>query len=121
MNIVWNYKGMADSEKIIEIFSEYDVFLFPTKGENYGHVIFEALAGGCIPVISDQTPWQDLEEQGCGKEFNLGSQQDFVEEINRLANLDKDELMEIRYQANRYAKKKYYEATKNTGYLKIFG
>ena len=53
-------------KKVIETFSKYDVFLFPTKGENYGHVIFEALAGGCIPIISDQTPWNDIEQAGCG-------------------------------------------------------
>lgn len=120
-NILWDYRGMADSEKIVEIFSEYDIFLFPTKGENYGHVIFESLAGGCIPVVSDQTPWQDLEQQGCGKAINLDKPQEFLEEINRLVNLDKDELLKIRYQANRYAEKKYYEAIENTGYLKIFG
>ena len=32
------------------------------KVKNYGHVIFEALAGGCIPIISDQTPWNDIEK-----------------------------------------------------------
>lgn len=42
---------MVDSQEVVETFSQYDVFLFPTKGENYGHVIFEALAGGCMTSI----------------------------------------------------------------------
>ena len=32
-NIEWAYKGMVDSQKVIETFSKYDIFLFPTKGE----------------------------------------------------------------------------------------
>jgi hypothetical protein len=47
--------------------AEYDLFLFPTLGENYGHVISEALASGCPVVISDQTPWRNLEAEGINR------------------------------------------------------
>lgn len=119
-NIRWKYKGMADSEKIIELFSQYDIFLFPTLGENFGHVIFEALAGGCIPVISDQTPWNDLKDCSCGEVISLSSQDLFAEAINRLARLPKDELWSMQRRANEYAKKKYENSVANTGYIKIF-
>ena len=41
-----------------DLFSEYDLFAFPTRGENFGHVIFEALSAGTPVLLSDQTPWQ---------------------------------------------------------------
>lgn len=66
-NVRWEYKGEADAEQVVKIFAEYDVFLFPTMAENYGHVIFEALAGGCVPIISDKTPWTDEKMRGCGE------------------------------------------------------
>src|SRR3546814_17574361 len=35
-------------------------------GENYGHVIAEALEAGLRLLISDQTPWRGLAEAGVG-------------------------------------------------------
>lgn len=35
-NIEWAYKGMVDSQKVIETFSKYDIFLFPTKVKTMG-------------------------------------------------------------------------------------
>lgn len=119
-NIVWEYKGMVDSKKVIETFSKYDVFLFPTKGENYGHVIFEALAGGCIPIISDQTPWNDIEQAGCGKVISLSNQRRYIETLQNMASLDHGSIIEIKRIAHQYAREKYEESTKNTGYLEIF-
>ena len=34
-NVTYSYCGVADAEKVIEAFAKYDVFLFPTLGENY--------------------------------------------------------------------------------------
>lgn len=65
-NVEYHYQGIAPAEEIIETFAKYDVFLFPTQGENYGHVIFEAMAGGCVPIISDQTPWTEEKMGHCG-------------------------------------------------------
>lgn len=120
-NIQWTYKGMADSEQVINIFSDYDVFLFPTQGENYGHVIFESLAGGCIPVISDQTSWGEIETEKCGRVISLSNFNEFVSEIQKLAEMDRDKLIKTREKANRYAVIKYEESVKDTGYMKIFG
>ncbi len=65
-NVEYHYRGIAPAEEIIETFAKYDVFLFPTRGENYGHVIFEAMAGGCVPIISNQTPWTEEKMGHCG-------------------------------------------------------
>jgi glycosyltransferase involved in cell wall biosynthesis len=114
------YRGEASPERVIETFSGYDFFLFPTLGENYGHVIFEALAGGCIPIISDQTPWQDLGEQKVGAVLSLGKKETFVSAIEDLNALSKEELAYKKQSANIYAKKKYEQSVKNTGYRQVF-
>lgn len=72
-NVTYHSCGIAPAEEIIETFAKYDVFLFPTLGENYGHVIFEALAGGCVPIISDQTPWTEDKMGHCGRMVPLDS------------------------------------------------
>ena len=56
-NIKCNYKGIIKPEDVTNSLTKYDLFLFPTLGENFGHVIFESLLSGTPIFISDQTPW----------------------------------------------------------------
>jgi glycosyltransferase involved in cell wall biosynthesis len=70
-NVRVKYMGMVEHEKVGEVFAEHDLFLFPTLGENYGHVICEALSAGCPVLISDQTPWRHLQEEGAGWDIPL--------------------------------------------------
>lgn len=51
--------GVVAADKVIETFARYDCFVFPTRGENFGHVILESLIAGTPVMLSDQTPWQD--------------------------------------------------------------
>lgn len=52
------YKGEVPHEQVAQTFRAHDLFVFPTCGENFGHVIFESLAAGTAVIVSDQTPWQ---------------------------------------------------------------
>ena len=65
-NIHIEYKGVLSHEEIHSTFNQYDAFIFPTLSENFGHVIAESLVSGCIPIISDQTPWSDINEAKAG-------------------------------------------------------
>lgn len=119
-HIVCNYKGMVDSEKVIDVFREYHVFLFPTLGENFGHVIFEALAGGCIPVISDQTPWKDFDEQGVGYVRSLDHKAEFQEVLQKLMDSDfgdiEEKIQNIKHYVNDISNRSFI----NNGYRKMF-
>ncbi len=119
-NIHCCYCGEINTERVITVLSEYDAFLFPTKGENFGHVIYEALAAGCIPVISDRTPWQDLKDSGCGYVLPLEEQDAFAKTIQDLAEIKATgKLCEMKIKAVEYARDKYRESIENSGYLKI--
>lgn len=60
------YRGELPAEAVLSTFGGYDAFLFPTLGENYGHVILESLAAGCPVVCSDETPFSELIEAAGG-------------------------------------------------------
>ena len=63
------YVGSVATDKVITSLHPYDFFILPTLGENFGHVIFEALTAGKPVITSHFTPWSDLESQQAG--FNL--------------------------------------------------
>jgi len=56
-NIQVSTHGPISPEVVSSTFARYDLFAFPTHGENFGHVIYEALRVGTPVLISDQTPW----------------------------------------------------------------
>ncbi len=44
-----------------------DLFILPSKNENFGLVYAEALAAGTPVIASTATPWQHLDAIGCGR------------------------------------------------------
>lgn len=86
-----NYCGAVNPAQVSDIFSQYDLFFFPTRGENYGHVIAEALSVGTPVLMSDQTPWLRLSGDGLGWDLPLDSESVFIEKIEQVANMQIDE------------------------------
>lgn len=119
-NVVTDYKGAVKPEEVIGTFEKYDIFLFPTKGENFGHVIYEALVGGCIPIISNTTPWLDLEENHCGMVCDVNDIDMFRHSIERYLCYSAEQLIEEKKNAVKYAKRKYDYSVKNSGYRAIW-
>ena len=71
-NIECNYYGEIKNKDVLKILNKYDIFLFPTLGENFGYVILEALMSGCFILISKKTtPWSFLEKLQLSKEIDL--------------------------------------------------
>ena len=63
-------------------------FLFlPTLGENFGHVIFEALSRGVPPLISDLTPWRGLASAGAGWDLPLASTDAWVSQLQACVDM----------------------------------
>lgn len=83
-NIKVSYRGLISHEEVHETFSKYDAFLFPTLSENYGHVIAEALIVGTPVIISDQTPWTDVNEYKAGWALPLSVESGFVSAMQNI-------------------------------------
>lgn len=99
------YRGSVSPDQISEVFSKYHLLFLPTAGENFGHVIIEALSAGCPALISDQTPWRDLEQHESGWVQSLGDPASFVEALERCANMDVAEWQAWSNGARRYAER----------------
>ncbi|MVN87978.1 glycosyltransferase [Deinococcus sp. HMF7620] len=90
-HITVKYCGLLEYDQVRPTFAKYSAFLFPTQGENYGHVIPEALSAGTPVILSDQTPWQDLEEAGIGYVIPLNQPKRFAQAIEALLHCSADE------------------------------
>lgn len=87
-NILVSYRGMVAPADVVATLAGYHLLLFPTLGENYGHVIAEALMAGCPVLISDRTPWQDVESQQAGWVLPLTAPENFTQRLQQLVNMD---------------------------------
>lgn len=89
-NITVRYCGAVKHDQVISIMEQYHLFFFPTHGENFGHVILEALLAGCPVLLSDQTPWLNLETENVGASFSLSEPHRFQAFIQNYVDMDAD-------------------------------
>jgi glycosyltransferase involved in cell wall biosynthesis len=102
-NVLVKYQGMIEHENVGKTFSEHNLFLFPTLGENYGHVICEALSAGCPVLISDQTPWRHLQEEGAGWDIPLGDTERFRAVLRQCVDGGEEWFASLSTRASEYA------------------
>jgi glycosyltransferase involved in cell wall biosynthesis len=97
-NIVTRYCGVVEPQNVEATFARYHLFLFPSAGESFGHVIREAICAGCPVMTSDRTPW--LFDQGRGGWcIPLSAPDRFCTELQRLVWMDGTEYAGIRNAA----------------------
>ena len=102
-NIKVDYAGEVDFKDVCHCLAQHDLFFLPTRGENYGHVIQEALQAGLPVLISDQTPWQEINELGVGWKYPLDGELAFVKKIEEIALWDTEQFESVKRHASEYA------------------
>lgn len=90
-NINVTYKGAIPNEELKKkLQAEYHFMLFPTKGESFSHSIVDSWNSGCPVLVSDQTPWLELEYKGIGWNFSLKDSIELNGSVNQAVNLDQE-------------------------------
>lgn len=84
-HIIVEIHGEAAPHEVAGIMARQHLFFLPTRGENYGHVIAEALAAATPVLIADTTPWQGLADAGAGHAIALDQPDAFVRVIEEMA------------------------------------
>lgn len=103
-NIVVETKGSIPYEETGLKLLDYHFFVLPTLSENFGHVFLEAMAAGCPLLISDRTPWLNLQSKGIGWELPLeNGGVGWIETINSCVAMDSADFGEISKNARNYA------------------
>ena len=119
-NIKVRFMGAITFNKVFETLRLYHVFVLPTLGENYGHAIFESLTTGVPVIISDQTPWRNLESMKVGWDIPLQHKEEFVQAVVQAAGWTQEEYDDWSHSAYRYARDYMGELNALAKYRQLF-
>ena len=59
-NVTCNYKGVVEKKCVRDVLSGYQLLVAPSRSENFGHVLVEAMSAGVALIIGKNTPWSKL-------------------------------------------------------------
>ena len=114
------HHGPIEHQILLSSLGNYDVFLLPTLGENFGHSILESLSLGIPVLISDKTPWNDLFEYGVGAAIALSDPQSYVSYLRGLKELNEIQYRNLRSRCLDYYKKKSFSKNIIEEYSRMF-
>ena len=118
-NIEVNFKG-GYSGNTTELIRKYHFLFSTTKGENFGHSVYEAFSAGRPVIISDNTPWKNLELYNIGWDLPL-EKKNFTEKIKLCLSMDNAQYRKMSLAAWQFAQQ-YYDRNKRniqTLYFKL--
>src|SRR5690606_2470855 len=104
--ITVDYRGSVEPPNVSAVLADNDLLLLPTQGENYGHVIMEALSVGTPVLIADTTPWRELVTSGVGWDLPLACPGDFADKLEVMSGMPIDEQLAMRRRVLAYAASK---------------
>jgi len=119
-NIVVAYKGDVKPDKVQDTFKMYHALFLPTKGENFGHAIYECLSVGRPVIISNATPWRDLKTKHAGYDCDLNEVTQFGNAIRELYKMDGLQYNEMCKGAYSVAKEYWFKDDYVESYAKLF-
>jgi glycosyltransferase involved in cell wall biosynthesis len=100
-NIVASFFGPAEPDQLPDIFAATDILILPTAGENFGHVIAEALAHSCAVMTSASTPWTGVLNSGGGIVVPHRDVEAWALAFEQAAGIDPDSRFRARLAAQR--------------------
>jgi glycosyltransferase involved in cell wall biosynthesis len=112
-----SYKGSINPVEVQNTLQQYHAFVLPSKGENFGHAIYEALSIGRPVIISEFTPWNELKAKAAGWNSALTSQE-LYNSILELKKMSQDEF-NLYCENALIVANKYYALSKNLSAYEI--
>lgn len=114
------YQGELVYEEVRKTLVNYHAFVLPTYGENFGHAIFESLAVARPVLISDQTPWRNLDTAYAGWDIPLDQPQAYVAALDAWVQMDQVEWNTWKTGAWTYARQFLAQARLTEKYRILF-
>ena len=105
-NIKVQYHKEIQPSQVKEVLEESHVFILPSKSENFGHAIYEALSAGRPVITSYNTPWKGLLESAAGLNVSVNDTAGIENAVHFFAKMDNEEMQKWSRGAAAYADSK---------------
>jgi glycosyltransferase involved in cell wall biosynthesis len=114
------YKGKVEPVEVQATLSQYHAMVLLTRGENFGHALFESLSVGRPVITSHFTPWNELKKHSAGRNVDITSFEDCRNGILELASFDQDEFNQYCNGAHTLARTFFQSLDIDGNYSKVF-
>lgn len=119
-NIKVNYHGGLNPSNVENRLRFYDLFILPSKSENFGHSILEALSAGKPVITSHFTPFNDLNNHYAGSNVSVDSIEEMTKSINFFSSMPQEEFIKWNFGARKYAANRINKESLNLQYDEMF-
>lgn len=119
-NIRVVYKGEILPDKVSEALAEAHIFILPSKSENFGHALYEAMTAGKPVITSHFTPWQNLKENNAGVNVSIDNPDEVRSAIDFFAEAASETVETWSKAARAFALKSVDTDNIKQQYLKMF-
>ena len=86
------FTGFVEQNRLKDLIPLFDYLVLPSKSENFGMVVPEALIHGVPVLASKGTPWEELNTYNCGWWFDVPELADSLIQAIQLAETDRVEM-----------------------------
>ncbi|CAN5690159.1 hypothetical protein BH11BAC3_BH11BAC3_39510 [soil metagenome] len=115
------YHGNVVPTKVEASLQLMKVFIMPSKSENFGHAIIEALSAGKPVITSHYTPFNNLHNEMAGSNVSIDNTHELTAAIDFFAAMPASEFAAWNKGANDYALKRVDINLLNEQYDVMFG
>lgn len=118
--ITVKFFGSRPTEEVEKLLLSSHIMVLPTVGENFGHSIFEAMALGKPVVISNNTPWKNLESSMAGFDIALSDKQKFTKSVQLFADMGNEEYQRWSFKSWKYVSGRHDNKQLKDKYIQLF-
>lgn len=112
--------GNIDHERVLWMFSQCDILVYPTRVDSFGFVIAEAMMGGCVPIVGKIEGVTDQIIDNTHDGFLVSADaEEIVEKIYALSQ-DNQRLKSMSECARHSAETRYSLTVMTEAYNKLF-
>lgn len=119
-NIEVRIKKSIPHSDVIKTLKNYHFFVLPTLHENFGHIFLEAFSAGCPIIISDRTPWLNLEEKNVGWSIPLENSEKWRGTLQECVEMDQNHYSDLSQNARKFVEEWIRENDLEKDTLKLF-
>ena len=122
LNIQVIYHGAIQPDEVEHALQKIQVFVMPSKSENFGHAIIEALSAGKPVITTHTTPFINLQHHQAGYTLSLNNlQAELQHAISFFADMDQEQLATYQQGAVDYANRFVNIEKVRKEYVGMFG